>query len=118
MTDSELYQALEQSWVSLFLIERKTPEGLVVRDLADANRSVCHLVDIGLIHSARPGMALVGRLLPAPRFAMLSGWGFAAQPEQVDHVLREVHRIAQTESRRARPGTTPGVSLILRGCPS
>ncbi|HLN64071.1 MAG TPA: hypothetical protein VK464_21340 [Symbiobacteriaceae bacterium] len=75
-----------------------------------ATQELTSLVDIGLIHSARPGMALVGRLLPAPRFAMLSGWGFAVQPEQVDQVLREVRRIAQTESRRAR------VSTLIRYC--
>lgn len=79
-------QAVANGWVGLFRVERKTPEGLVVRDLLDSSRPDLLLADLGLIQSARPGMGLVGRLLPAPRFAMFSGWGFPVQPEQVEQV--------------------------------
>lgn len=103
-------QAVANGWVGLFRVERKTPEGLVMRDLLDSSRPDLLLADLGLIQSAAPGMAVVGRLLPAPRFAMFSGWGFPVRPEQVEQVQGALRQIVQSESRRAC------TSSIIRYC--
>lgn len=103
-------QAVESSWVGLIRVERITPEGLVVRDLLEPNRPPVVLVDLGLIQSARPGVAILGRLMPTPRFAMLAGWGYVVQPGQVEQVLQDCQRMVQSESRRGR------VSALIRYC--
>lgn len=105
-----LSQAISQSLVSLFRIDKVTGEGPVVQDLLEPKRAPLLVADLGLARTAWPGMALVARLLPTQRFAMLSGWGFVVQPAQVEQIRHDLLRIVRTESRRAR------VSSLIRYC--
>lgn len=77
-----IYRSIENAFVSVFHVEAIESGVLFLRDLVVPERKPL-LTDFGLASTASPGIILYTRLLPFPRFAMTSGWGFAV-PQGVD----------------------------------
>ncbi|MBI1813256.1 hypothetical protein HY285_03485 [Candidatus Peregrinibacteria bacterium] len=87
--------AMMASRTSLFRLEAVDPRRAEIHLRDVLHGELTTVIDFGLSQSAEAGVLLFGRVLPFPRFRMLSGASMIFPPEEQDSLAEIVERILQ-----------------------